>query len=672
MKHNVRQQIKRIICLCLSLVIAMCAVTFTHSATVHAEENSGYTGLVFNEGNWYYMVNGLIDSSYNGLYNDAQLGWWYVKDGVVDFSYNGLTYYNSDWWTVANGALDFNTNGLFYDSQLGWYYTRNGRVDYTKSGLVFFNGGWWAVSAGRALTDYTGLWNDSELGWWYVRSGMVDFGYSGLIELCGSWWCVANGKVVNDYTGLWSDPNVGWWYVKDGVIDFSRNGLEFYNGAWWCIYNGKVAFEYTGLWSDDSLGWWYVKNGAVDFSRTGFESLGDELWCVSNGRVRNEYSGLWKDDVLGTYYVGNGLVYKNYTGSALKYIEDSEDGTQMDEDTILDNMCFLTDGVVDTEFTGVWDDTSLGLGYLYFENGKVSKEYSGFAEFNNKTVYIQNGRFNSNLTDKLFDSNTNTYVYVKNGEPTTWDNYIADDLRAARDSNPDYKYESDSVNIYIKHQNIDGRPYWIAQVFAENPNKVGTAMANGGIGNGRQKATDFSNSTGAIFAVNASGFSWETSLPQGDAPIVENGVVLRDGRVVNMGAYTYHGEFLTPSPWIYEKELMEKYDVKGTFVFGPTLIADGKPEDIPTDAYKSTSNYGRSIVGMVKPGEYVFLVTDKTSSSQGITLFEARDIMQSYNCKYAYNLDGGGSATMVFDGKLINSPSDGSERAVVQFIYVMP
>jgi exopolysaccharide biosynthesis protein len=38
----------------------------------------------------------------------------------------------------------------------------------------------------------------------------------------------------------------------------------------------------------------------------------------------------------------------------------------------------------------------------------------------------------------------------------------------------------------------------------------------------------------------------------------------------------------------------------------------------------------------------------------------------------AYNLDGGGSSAFVFDGRVLNRPSDGSERPVVNNIVIMP
>jgi len=52
-----------------------------------------------------------------------------------------------------------------------------------------------------------------------------------------------------------------------------------------------------------------------------------------------------------------------------------------------------------------------------------------------------------------------------------------------------------------------------------------------------------------------------------------------------------------------------------------------------------------------------------------MTLQELQDIFVEYGCTDAYNLDGGGSTTLYFKGRIFNRLSDGSERAVTDMIY---
>lgn len=74
------------------------------------------------------------------------------------------------------------------------------------------------------------------------------------------------------------------------------------------------------------------------------------------------------------------------------------------------------------------------------------------------------------------------------------------------------------------------------------------------------------------------------------------------------------------------------------------------------------------------PLHYVFVVSDgRTAQSAGLSLLQLAQVMQDYGCTVAYNLDGGGSSTMVFNGEIINNPTDGrsyGERKVSDIIYI--
>jgi len=82
----------------------------------------------------------------------------------------------------------------------------------------------------------------------------------------------------------------------------------------------------------------------------------------------------------------------------------------------------------------------------------------------------------------------------------------------------------------------------------------------------------------------------------------------------------------------------------------------------------------RTAIGMIDKLHYIFLVSDgRTSQSAGLSLLELAEVMHEYGCTVAYNLDGGGSSTMVFNGQVINNPTDGhsfGERKVSDIIYI--
>lgn len=71
---------------------------------------------------------------------------------------------------------------------------------------------------------------------------------------------------------------------------------------------------------------------------------------------------------------------------------------------------------------------------------------------------------------------------------------------------------------------------------------------------------------------------------------------------------------------------------------------------------------------------YIIIVGDgRTSESKGLSLYELAQVMKQYGAKTAYNLDGGGSSSLYFNGQLINKPTTNgktiSERAVSDIVY---
>ena len=102
---------------------------------------------------------------------------------------------------------------------------------------------------------------------------------------------------------------------------------------------------------------------------------------------------------------------------------------------------------------------------------------------------------------------------------------------------------------------------------------------------------------------------------------------------------------------------------------GPRLVENGAvhvtagEEQFPGDI-----RYGRaprSAVGVTKAGKIVFAVVDgRQEHSHGLTLTEFAELLVKFGVQNAINLDGGGSSALYVDGDVVNSPSDGTERAV--------
>ena len=116
--------------------------------------------------------------------------------------------------------------------------------------------------------------------------------------------------------------------------------------------------------------------------------------------------------------------------------------------------------------------------------------------------------------------------------------------------------------------------------------------------------------------------------------------------------------------------------VVNLFAFGPTLVSDGKVVISQNEEVgRAMANNPRTAIGMIDDLHYVLVVSDgRTSASQGLSLYELAQVLQQYGCKTAYNLDGGGSSTMYFNGEVVNNPTTNgnriSERSVSDIVYI--
>jgi len=99
---------------------------------------------------------------------------------------------------------------------------------------------------------------------------------------------------------------------------------------------------------------------------------------------------------------------------------------------------------------------------------------------------------------------------------------------------------------------------------------------------------------------------------------------------------------------------------------GPALMREGKVlDDYEAESSKfgpsfSLKRHPRTAVGIREDGSLIFVVVDgrQEGFSVGMTLPELALFLKEHGAYDAYNLDGGGSTTMVVNGTIVNSPSD--------------
>ena len=247
-----------------------------------------------------------------------------------------------------------------------------------------------------------------------------------------------------------------------------------------------------------------------------------------------------------------------------------------------------------------------------------------------------------------FEKKKDTYNYVISRISEEW-NFI----------NDEWNYESSTLKVSVEEMHTDYAKYWKCHILTFSPQQICSSLCGGTYGNPRVKTSEETADHNGIIGINGSGFSYGSGIPAEGKSMIKSGEIYSDiysnGNVM---CVTQDGGMFT-APLAMTTEEMISRGVKDTFCFGPTLVEQGKAYEI-SGAFNQTYRYQRTAVGMISPGEYYIIIVEKAGESQGMTYTELQQVFLELGCDYAYNLDGGGSTTLVFKGRIINSLTDGA------------
>ncbi|HUQ62217.1 MAG TPA: phosphodiester glycosidase family protein [Acidimicrobiales bacterium] len=103
------------------------------------------------------------------------------------------------------------------------------------------------------------------------------------------------------------------------------------------------------------------------------------------------------------------------------------------------------------------------------------------------------------------------------------------------------------------------------------------------------------------------------------------------------------------------------------------LVVDGQPQVIDEPTPFAQGPGPRSFIGWNPTGQkFIVTVDGRSPHSRGVTLAEGAAMMLELGAVNAINLDGGGSTTLVINGNVVNTPSDGAERLLTNAWVVVP
>jgi exopolysaccharide biosynthesis protein len=255
------------------------------------------------------------------------------------------------------------------------------------------------------------------------------------------------------------------------------------------------------------------------------------------------------------------------------------------------------------------------------------------------------------------------------------------DTAAASAVTTDTSYVSDSSNITISTVTTGSGDstvtYYVADVVLEDATTLQSAFANDSFGENITETTSaIAEANNAVFAINGDYYGFrDTGI------VIRNGVVFRDEGARQGLAFYRDGTVKVYDETTTSADELLADGVWNTLSFGPSLLDNGEIaegiEDVEVDTnfgnHSIQGEQPRTAVGIIDDNHLVFVVVDGRSPgySAGVTMTGLADIMQGLGATTAYNIDGGGSSTMYFNGGLVNSPLGGNkERGTSDILYI--
>lgn len=225
------------------------------------------------------------------------------------------------------------------------------------------------------------------------------------------------------------------------------------------------------------------------------------------------------------------------------------------------------------------------------------------------------------------------------------------------DSNSDeIKIEIPTKKKEITIEKITGKNYVGYVMIVPDASKV--KLVDGRKSNKGTKLSEIVKNNNAIAGINAGGFADDGGVGQGnilcDATIINKKLLYgnKNTKYSLIGLST--DKKLVLGKYTYTQALQE--GIESAVEFGPYIIVNGKNQ------IKNSNSGGihpRMAIGQRKDGTFIFVVVDgrQPGYSIGTNLLELQNIFNKYDAYNAANLDGGSSATMYYNGKVVNKTS---------------
>ncbi len=274
---------------------------------------------------------------------------------------------------------------------------------------------------------------------------------------------------------------------------------------------------------------------------------------------------------------------------------------------------------------------------------------------------------------KVYDSNaveTNTSMFADTKDAA--EESEKNENRDAPVSVTENGYSDADVSITLTEYEEYGTTIYVADVTLSSAESLKTAFANDIYGrNVTATTSSIAQANGAILAINGDFYG-----SQERGYVIRNGIVYRSSpKGSEVLCIFADGTMKVVNDSDYTAEELVETGVWQAFSFGPGLVENGVVTvDGNDEVGRAKASNPRTAIGLIDANHFVFVVSDgRTDESEGLSLYELAEFMRGLGVKEAYNLDGGGSSTMYFNGEVINNPTTNGkikERGVSDIVYI--
>lgn len=222
-----------------------------------------------------------------------------------------------------------------------------------------------------------------------------------------------------------------------------------------------------------------------------------------------------------------------------------------------------------------------------------------------------------------------------------------------------YRSKNVAVEITRVEKVVNGRnlAYYVADIYIQDISSFATYVSE--TEDHKEWVVDMANNNNAIVATSGDYFAFKRR-----GLIIRNGQLYRESLSSSQDVCVLYYDGTVETFYAGEVDLDYIYSKMPyqAWSFGPKLLENGQPKESFNTTDYLMGAHPRCAFGYYEPGHYCFVLVDGRQSGysdDGLTLIQLSQLMYELGCTDAYNLDGGMTAMMAYNGELISRPCAG-------------